>query len=175
MSKARFLVRRYGVKAVVIDPFNRLTLKKSQVKETDMIRDILNELTKFAHQNDVLVFLMAHPTKQRPNNDGVIEAPTLYDISGSAHFFNMADYGIVVHRDRTNNLVEIHVQKVRFKHLGGVGTVKMHYNIENGRYVPHIKGPIAWDYSNHLSPTPASDTDTSSGKNITESQGGQAA
>lgn len=157
LTKAKFLVRRYGVKAVVIDPFNRLTLNKSREKETDMIRDILNELTKFAQQNDVLVFLMAHPAKQHRNAKGVIEAPTLYDISGSAHFFNMADYGIVVHRDRPNNLVEIRVEKIRFKHLGGVGTAKLHYNLTNGRYAPHVKGPVAWDNTNHLTPAiPAS-------------------
>jgi hypothetical protein len=27
------------------------------------------------------------------------EAPTLYDVAGSAHFINKADFGIVIHRD----------------------------------------------------------------------------
>lgn len=151
LSKAKYLIRRYGVKAIVIDPFNRLSLDSyGFYKETDMIRDLLCRLTNFAQQNDVLVFLMAHPTKQQRNKDGVVEAPTLYDIAGSAHFFNMADYGIVVHRDRPNNLVEIKVEKVRFKHLGCVGTAKMRYNITNGRYVPFTPGATGWDNSNHL-------------------------
>ena len=151
LSKAKYLIRRYGIKALVIDPFNRLTLESTGFsKETDMIRDLLCRLTNFAQQNDVLIFLMAHPTKQQRNKDGVVEAPTLYDIAGSAHFFNMADYGIVVHRDRPNNLVEIKVEKVRFKHLGSVGTAKMRYNMVNGRYVPYTSGTTGWDNSNHL-------------------------
>ena len=94
---------------------------------------------------------MAHPTKQPRNKDGVIEAPTLYDISGSANFYNKADFGIVVHRNRVDGTVEVHVQKVKFKHLGEVGTAIFKYNINNGRYVPYYNGkePV-WDNSNHL-------------------------
>lgn len=152
LSKAKYLVRRYGIKGLVIDPYNRLDINTSKNKETDVVRDILRKLTNFAQQNDVLVFLMAHPTKLYKNKDGVTEPPTLYDIAGSAHFFNMADYGIVVHRDRVNNMVQIRVDKIRFKHLGSVGTAFMHYNLHNGRYVPFVNGQGAqWDNSNHLS------------------------
>ena len=33
-------------------------------------------------------------------------------------FVNKADFGIVVHRNRLENYVEVHVQKVKFRHLG---------------------------------------------------------
>lgn len=46
--------------------------------------------------NSVHVWLVAHP-KQLSAWKGA--APTLYDISGSAHFNNKADVGMVVHRD----------------------------------------------------------------------------
>lgn len=152
LSKARYLIRRHGIKALVIDPYNRLDINCGHNKETDFVRDILRKLINFAQQNDVLIFLMAHPTKQQKNKDTQqIEAPTLYDIAGSAHFYNMADYGIVVHRDRPNNRVEIKVSKVRFKHLGSVGTVYMKYNINNGRYVPAVEGQQPeWDNTSHL-------------------------
>lgn len=96
---------------------------------------------------------MAHPTKQPKNKDGVIEAPTLYDISGSANFYNKADFGIVVHRNRLENTVEVHVQKVKFRHLGECGTCQFKYNINNGRYVPFDGSSfdaIKWDNDNHL-------------------------
>jgi twinkle protein len=156
LEKAKYLVRRYGIKALVIDPYNRLDIAYTNNKETDVVRDILRKLTCFAQQNDVLVFLMAHPTKQQRNKDGIVEAPTLYDIAGSAHFFNMADYGIVIHRNRLHSNVEVKVCKVRFKHLGSVGTAYMKYNETNGRYTQYVEGetPI-WDNSNHL-PAPVS-------------------
>lgn len=151
LERAKFLVRRKGIKALVIDPYNRLEDESDGMSETKYISKQLDRLTNFAQQNDVLVILMAHPTKQTKNKDGVIEAPTLYDISGSAHFYNKTDFGIVVHRNRVENTVEVHVQKVKFRHLGEVGTALFKYNLNNGRYVPYTQGvEPQWDNTNHI-------------------------
>lgn len=151
LEKAKSLVRRKGIKALVIDPYNRLDDESDGMSETKYISRLLDKLTNFAQRNDVLIILMAHPTKQPKNKDGVIEAPTLYDISGSANFYNKADFGLVVHRNRTEGTVEVHVQKVKFRHLGEVGTALFKYNLNNGRYVPFTNGfePM-WDNTNHL-------------------------
>ena len=151
LEKAKFLVRRKGIKALVIDPYNRLEDESDGQNETKYISRQLDRLTNFAQQNDVLVILMAHPTKQPRNKDGAIEAPTLYDISGSAHFYNKTDFGIVVHRNRLDNTVEVHVQKVKFRHLGECGTALFKYTLNNGRYSPYTNGiEPQWDNSNHL-------------------------
>ena len=151
LEKAKYLVRRRGIKALVIDPYNRLESEQGTRNETQYISELLDKLTNFAQRNDILIILMAHPTKQPRNKDGVIEAPTLYDISGSANFFNKADFGIVVHRNRTENTVEVHVQKVKFRHLGECGTALFKYNLNNGRYTPYMNGiePL-WDNENHI-------------------------
>lgn len=54
------------------------------------------QVKQFAMTNSVHVWLVAHP---RQLNAWKGSAPTLYDISGSAHFNNKADVGMVVHRD----------------------------------------------------------------------------
>ena len=151
LEKAKYLVRRRGIKALVIDPYNRLESEQGTRNETQYISELLDKLTNFAQRNDILIILMAHPTKQPRNKDGVIEAPTLYDISGSANFFNKADFGIVVHRNRTENTVEVHVQKVKFRHLGECGMALFKYNLNNGRYTPYTNGiePV-WDNENHI-------------------------
>ena len=151
LERAKYLVRRRGIKALVIDPYNRLEDESDGQSETKYISHLLDKLTNFAQMNDVLIVLMAHPTKMPKNKDGVIEAPTLYDISGSANFFNKADFGISVHRNRTENTVEVYVQKVKFRHLGECGTALFKYNLNNGRYTPYTDGqdPV-WDNSNHL-------------------------
>lgn len=151
LEKAKALVRRKGIKALVIDPYNRLESEQGTRSETQYISELLDKLTNFAQRNDLLVILMAHPTKQPRNKDGIIEAPTLYDISGSANFFNKADFGIVVHRNRQANNVEVHVQKVKFRHLGQCGTALFHYNLNNGRYVPYVQDILpVWDNASHL-------------------------
>lgn len=151
LEKAKYLVRRRGIKALVIDPYNRLESEQGGRSETQYISELLDKLTNFAQRNDILIILMAHPTKQPKNKDGVIEAPTLYDISGSANFFNKADFGIVVHRNRLENTVEVHIQKVKFRHLGECGTALFKYNLNNGRYTPYTNGiePL-WDNDNHI-------------------------
>lgn len=151
LDRAKYLVRRRGIKILVIDPYNRLESEQGGRNETQYISEQLDKLTTFAQLNDVLIILMAHPTKQPRNKDGVIEAPTLYDISGSANFFNKTDFGLVVHRNRTDNTVEVHVQKVKFRHLGECGTALFKYNLNNGRYVPFVDStePV-WDNSNHI-------------------------
>ena len=85
----------------MIDPYNRLENEQGQRNETQYVSEVLDKLQNFAQRHDVLVILMAHPTKLTKNKDGIYEAPSLYDISGSANFYNKADFGIVVHR---NNL-----------------------------------------------------------------------
>lgn len=151
LDKAKFLVRRKGIKALIIDPFNRLENEQGTRNETQYISELLDKLTNFAQRNDILIILMAHPTKQPKNKDGVIEAPTLYDISGSANFFNKADFGIVVHRNRIDNNVEVHIQKVKFRHLGECGTALFKYNLNNGRYTPFVNGlEPQWDNENHI-------------------------
>lgn len=151
LERAKFLVRRKGIKALVIDPYNRLEDESEGQNETKYISKQLDRLTNFAQQNDVLVILMAHPTKLPRNKDGVTEAPTLYDISGSANFYNKTDFGIVVHRNRLENTVEVIVQKVKFRHLGECGTALFKYNLNNGRYVPYTNNiEPNWDNSNHL-------------------------
>lgn len=151
LDKARVLVRRRGIKALVIDPYNRLESQQGSRNETQYVSEVLDKLTNFAQRNDILVILMAHPTKLPKNKDGITETPTLYDISGSANFFNKADFGLVVHRDRINDTVLVQVQKVKFRHLGENGTALFKYNINNGRYTPcEAEQTPDWDNTNHL-------------------------
>ena len=65
--------------------------------ETEYVSQMLTKIKRFAQHNDVHVWFVAHP-RQLQGWRG--EPPNLYDISGSAHFINKADNGIVIHRNR---------------------------------------------------------------------------
>ena len=62
------------------------------------------------------------------------EVPSLYDVAGSANFYNQVDNGITVYRDFGNDLTNIYVQKIKFRHIGELGEAQFKYNIQNGRY-----------------------------------------
>jgi twinkle protein len=152
IKSAKALVRQKGIKILVIDPYNKLEHQYSGRKtETQYISEFLDILTNFAKFNDVLIFLVAHPTKLQKDQE-----PNLYSISGSANFFNKCDYGITVHRPIENNLmtneVKIFIQKVKFKNLGCQAQIELKYNYVNGRYETTLKDVNSWDYVNWLQP-----------------------
>jgi len=152
LEKFKFLVRRKGVKMVVIDPWNALTMEKG-ANTADTVNDALKKMQKFAQQNDVLFFLMAHPTKmQKDVTTGKYLPPTMYDISGGANFYNKADFGLTVHRNLDSGTVSVIVNKVKFRHLGEKGECLFRFNINNARYTP-IETPesvVQWDNTNWL-------------------------
>lgn len=153
-DRAKYLVRRKGIKALVIDPWNRVESDIPYgMSETNYISKQLDKMTIFAQKYDVLVILMAHPTKMKKDKEGNLEVPTLYDINGSANFYNKCDFGIVVSRRDVDNIVDVYVKKVKFKHLGSPGIATFRYNINNGRYSPYDEMNISdfkWDNENHL-------------------------
>lgn len=151
LEKAKAFVHRKGCKIVVLDPYNRLDHDTGSERETVYISKFLDKLTYFAQQNMVLVILVAHPTKLPKNKEGFYDPPTLYDISGSSAFYAKADFGITIHRDKMEGCVLAISNKIKFKHLGDLGTAKLQYNINNGRYVGYEFGaPLNWDNTNYL-------------------------
>ena len=147
---AKILIKQKGIKILVIDPYNKIDHQITKgVSETAYISVFLDKLIQFGKFNDLLIFLVAHPTKMQKG-----DIPTLYNVSGSAHFFNKCDYGFTIHRPtnlETNKLesfVDIHWQKIKFKHLGEDGVSQMKYNYNNGRY--ETGSVDMWDNSNWL-------------------------
>lgn len=129
-ERAELAVKRYGVKTLVIDPYNRLNNNYTE-REDKYIGSILSKLSMLAKKLDILVIFVAHPKK--PDDE---KMPTMYSISGSGDWYNMADYGIIVHRERDQytkklgNAPQVCVAKVKNFVLGNPsgGTITLHYN-----------------------------------------------
>lgn len=138
LGKARELVVRRGCRILVLDPLNRFdhTPQPGQT-ETQYLSNLLNKFTEFAVQYNCLVILVAHPRKMNRNPvTNSTPRVEMYDINGSADFYNKADYGIVVERDKEVGVTRVYVDKVKFKHLGVGGMVTFAYDPVSGRYLP---------------------------------------
>lgn len=136
LGMTRSFVFRHGIRGLVLDPWNRLDHSRTAgMLLTEHVRDSLGLLSDFAKRNDIHIWLMAHPKKMEVTN-GVPAVPTAYDISDSAHFFNMADNIIVVNRDKGNDdtPVEIRLQKVRRQRVGKLGMALLQFDRVSGRY-----------------------------------------
>lgn len=137
LDRAKTLIYRMGVKGVVIDPWNELEHSRpSSMSETEYVSQCLGRMRRFARHHNVHLWLVAHPTKLRVDENGNEPVPTLYDVSGSAHFRNKADAGMVVWRSLKNPLapVQVHIQKIRFAETGELGMVEFTYDRATGRY-----------------------------------------
>jgi len=139
LRKGAELVKRKGIKCLVLDPFNKI--RDVDAKSDDVNRytmDYLAKIEAFCKKYDVLVFIVAHPTKMYKGQDGKIEEPTMYNIKGGGEWYDASYHGLLVHRDYEAKTTKVKVLKVKFQNLGENGA-EAHFNWEprSGSFVPH--------------------------------------
>jgi twinkle protein len=139
LSRAKQLIRQKDqVRGLVIDPWNKLEAsRKPTQSETEYVAETLNKLAYFAKMYGIHVWLIAHPKKMERAQDGSYVVPRPWDISGSAHFFNMADlcWTIFRHVHEPDADVEVHIQKVRDAGVDGeLGVVRLKFDKDCGVY-----------------------------------------
>lgn len=114
LEKAKSAVLRYGIRALIIDPYNELEAgRPPQMTETEFVSQLISKCKRFARTHDVTVFMVVHPTKISSQGQTVEPMPGLYDMAGSAHWRNKADAGIVVYRDFENARTIVASKKIR--------------------------------------------------------------
>jgi twinkle protein len=141
LLKAKGMVQRYGIRGFLIDPWNEIDHSRPADKsEVEYISESLTKIRRFGRKYGVAMFVVAHPQKLYREKDGSYPVPTLYDISGAAHWRNKADMGIVIWRDVQDpeRKTVVYVQKVKKRQNGKVGNATLYWTPEGGRY---LEGP----------------------------------
>jgi len=140
LRKGAELVKRKGIKCLVIDPFNKI--RDIETKTEDVNRYTMEYLTKietFCKKYDTLVFIIAHPTKMYRDKEGNIEEPTMYNIKGGGEWYDASYHGILVHRDYENKTVKAKILKVKFQNLGENGAeANFRWEPKSGSFIPLI-------------------------------------
>jgi twinkle protein len=128
-------VIRYGVKMVIVDPYNEMDHDRpAEMTETEYTGFAIKQFKKFARKHGVHFVLVAHPAKQWKDETGKIPIPTLYDISGSAHFYNKSDVGVVVHRADDRKTL-IRVAKSRYHtEIGVPGDLAVQFDPQRAQF-----------------------------------------
>jgi|TARA_R110000803_G_scaffold89731_2_gene156986 twinkle protein len=149
LEKSRAACVRHGVKGIVIDPYNEISAARSNGKrEDEHIRDMISSFKQFCRKHNTIMWVVAHPAKLARQNDGSYPVPSMYDISGSAHWHNMADVGLVVHRYFDEGTVAVVTKKIREQGLyGNIGECMFKYNVEKKSY-KQIEPEIQRNYYN---------------------------
>lgn len=146
----------YGVDIFVIDAWNKVEFDISDRRpEREKINSTLRKLSTFAQQYNVIIILIAHPTKMqkekaRDEEGNIVEdvpmiysMPDLYDVSGSADFRNQSHDGYCVYRFFPNAYTEGFMRfvclKIKMKFQGEMGAyIDYNYHAPSGRY--YVKG-----------------------------------
>ena len=135
LEKTKILIRRYGISGLVIDPWNEVDHEFGNVTETQYISQQLTKIRRFARMNGIHIWVIAHPKNLKKGDDGKYPPPTMYDISGGAHWRNKADNGICVHRKNPKTTeVMVIIQKIRFRDVGKTGEAAIQFIRETGGY-----------------------------------------
>ena len=149
LKKGAELVKRKGIKCLVIDPYNKVKMKGAgDLSITDATMEYLAKIEAFAKKYDVLVVIVAHPTKMYKKDDGTIDEPTMYNIKGGGEWYDASYHGLLVHRNYTNNTVKVKVLKVKFQNLGeNQAEAHFKWNHASGDYMPvtEIDQNLPWE------------------------------
>ena len=152
LAKGAELVKRKGIKCLVIDPFNKVRAMHTGTDDVNKYTmEYLTMIEMFAKKYDVLVIVVAHPTKMYKGSDGKIEEPTMYNIKGGGEWYDASYHGLLVHRNYDAGTVKVKVLKVKFQNLGENGAESIFkWEPQSGSYIPElvsdaINEPMPWD------------------------------
>jgi len=140
LSKGAQLVKRKGIKCLVIDPYNKVKMNGSAAMSIpDATMEYLTRIEAFAKKYDVLVIVVAHPTKMYKKDDGTLDEPNMYNIKGGGEWYDASYHGLLVHRNYEKKTVKVKVLKVKFQNLGE-NQAEAHFKWDHisGNYIPIV-------------------------------------
>ncbi len=148
LSKGAQLVKRKGIKCLVIDPYNKVKMNGAAAMSIpDATMEYLTRIEAFAKKYDVLVIVVAHPTKMYKKDDGTLDEPNMYNIKGGGEWYDASYHGLLVHRNYEKKTVKVKVLKVKFQNLGE-NQAEAHFKWDHisGNYIPIL------DVTNNIMP-----------------------
>jgi twinkle protein len=126
-ERAKYLVKKKGIRTLIIDPYNTIEHKMKQGEREDLyISRFMAKLKRFAIENDISIHLVAHQLTARKNDkdDGRYYKPNLNNIKGGGTFADKSDNCLFVWRpnralDFSDRDVIFGSQKIKKQRLVG--------------------------------------------------------
>lgn len=141
IQRAEDSVFRHGSNWLLLDPWNQIEHRRGKFEsEHDYQARAIRALRRFARSYTCGVMVVAHPTKAIVERDGSLRKPSLYDVSGSAHWANAADHGVLIWRPSLiSQAMEVHCLKSRYRWAGLPGFARL--LLRSGRLEAENTGP----------------------------------
>jgi hypothetical protein len=137
------LIIKEKIDGCVIDPFNQLEndYSKHGGRDDRYLSVFLSDAKRFASENDIYFFIIAHPKTTDKTQDKDYSCPTVYDLAGGAMWNNKMDNILVYHRpygfsQPDNNEVEFHSKKIKKQNVVGKrGCAKGEFFFSDRRFI----------------------------------------
>lgn len=148
-EKMVHLIRKEGVKRIVLDPFNQFDHIQQKGQMIDMyVSWFMSQLKRFALEFDVSVHLVAHQVTPQFINGQDYPQPNAYKIKGGGTFADKTDNAGFVWRpfrntDKTNKTVIVGFDKVKNQRLVGIGgSLEFTFETATNRYYLNGFNPL---------------------------------
>lgn len=143
-DKAKYLVKKHGIRTLIIDPYNTIEhLMNAGEREDLYISRFMTQLKRFSIENDISVNLVAHQLTARKNDkdNGRYFRPELNNIKGGGTFADKADNVMYIWRpnralDFKDPEVVFGSQKIKKQKLVGIpqNVDRITFNVKEQRY-----------------------------------------
>jgi len=149
-EKTKYLIRKQGVRCLIIDPYNTVEHKlKSGEREDLYISRFMSELKRFSVENDITTQLVAHQVTPQKDSKGRYLRPDVNRIKGGGTFADKADNVLYVWRperalDFSSTEVIFGSQKIKKQKLVGIpqDIIGINYQRKTNRYYVDGKSPF---------------------------------
>jgi twinkle protein len=143
-----FLVRKEGIRGIIIDPFNMVeNLYMGAVTYDLYVSRFMTDLTKFTQKRRLCTILVAHQNKpDKKLSNGNWPEPDAYNIKGGGTFFDKTHNLVFVYRpfrltEKSNPLVQVTSLKIKMKKLvAETGSVDIYFNWKTNRFEDALLG-----------------------------------
>jgi len=152
LDKFKILIRKYGVRGCLIDPYNQIEhlMEKGQ-REDLYISKFMTQLKRFSVINNISMNLVAHQTTPIiVRGETNYPRPDQYKIKGGGTFTDKADNVILVHRPNrrsnpTDRTVRVYVEKIKKQRLVGLpGEFDLFYSRSKNQYFETMDEAISY-------------------------------
>ena len=143
LSLLREYSNKNSIQGFVLDPIKDLEIsQRKSENRTYSIGRFLNLIHRMGSRKDFTPFIVAHTTKlQKDFKTHKYPVPTLFDIDGSAAYWNAAFQGLTTYRYYKLDVIAVHVQKIKWRSLGTVGVECLQYHKDTGIFTEYHENP----------------------------------
>jgi hypothetical protein len=133
-----------------IDPFNQMTndYGKHGGRSDKYLETVLSDFLRFAQQNNVFFWIVAHPVKMQLSENKNYPCPNVFDIADGAMWNNKMNNILIYHRpfmqvDPKNPACEFHTKKIKDqKSTGKKGFISFEFDRTKRRYTFSGSDPL---------------------------------